>query len=193
MLSPESVCNSVDVDGTGRISPAAELHCYKIKQAPGQAAFDEGRSAGGQRVRAGERRRAEAEAPLRAVDAREPAMCGDGFRDPGEQCDDGNLIPGDGCDAHCRLESCGNGVLNSGEECDDGAANGTDDCCSSLCQLVDPDGDGVCTRDDVCPADTDNDSDGDGYCVGTAFQPPAIGGDDPCSRSGRRATGSSRR
>ena len=111
-------------------------------------------------------------------------MCGDGFRDPGEQCDDGNTTSGDGCSATCVLEACGNNVIDSGEQCDDGVGNGTDNCCSSLCQLVDPDGDGVCSRDDRCPADTDNDSDHDGYCVGTAFQAPAIGGDDPCSRIG---------
>jgi len=112
----------------------------------------------------------------------EPATCGDGFRDPGEQCDDGNTVAGDGCDTQCRLEACGNSIVNSGEECDDGAGNGTDQCCSALCRLVDPDGDGLCTRDDRCPLDVDNDSDGDGYCVGSAFRPPAIGADDPCSR-----------
>src|SRR5262249_50685193 len=58
----------------------------------------------------------------------------------------------------------------------------SNECCSSSCQLVDPDGDGICTRDDLCPADTDNDSDGDGYCIGSESRPPAIGTDDPCSR-----------
>jgi len=113
-----------------------------------------------------------------------PATCGDGFRDPGEECDDGGIVPGDGCDGQCRLESCGNHIINSGEECDDGVGNGTNECCSALCRRVDPDGDGLCTRDDRCPTDTDNDSDGDGYCVGGTSRPPAIGIDDPCSRVG---------
>lgn len=32
------------------------------------------------------------------------AVCGNGIREPGEQCDDGNLLAGDGCSAECRLE-----------------------------------------------------------------------------------------
>ncbi len=182
VLQPESVCNAVDVDDGGTISPAAQLHCYKIKQASGQAAFDKvtldaANAFGTQNLLA-------KKASLLCVPStrENPAVCGDGFRDAEEQCDDGGTVPGDGCDALCRLESCGNAILNSGEECDDGVANGTNACCTTLCQRVDPDGDGVCTRDDVCPADTDNDSDDDGYCVGALANPPAIGTDDPCSR-----------
>jgi cysteine-rich repeat protein len=33
-----------------------------------------------------------------------PIVCGDGFRDPGEQCDDGNTASGDGCSSTCQLE-----------------------------------------------------------------------------------------
>ena len=182
MLSPESVCNSANMDDHGTISPAAELHCYKIRQAPGQAGFDKvdvqaANTFGTESIRA--QKGSLLCVPTTRV---EPPKCGDGFRDPNEQCDDNNLIPGDGCDEHCHARVVRNGILNSGEQCDDGAANGTNECCSLVCQRVDPDGDGVCTRDDVCPADTDNDSDDDGYCVGTAFRPPAIGTDDPCSR-----------
>jgi cysteine-rich repeat protein len=180
---PESVCAATDLDGDGTISPAAQLHCYKIKQSSGQASFAKVNFAttngfGGENLQA-------EKAKLVCVPSTrvKPAECGDGFRDPGEECDDGGLVPGDGCDAECRLEACGNNVVNSGEQCDDGAANGTNDCCSSLCQFIDPDGDGVCTRDDLCPVDTDNDSDGDGYCVGSESRPPAIGTDDPCSRT----------
>lgn len=32
-------------------------------------------------------------------------VCGDGIRDPGEQCDDHNTVSGDGCSATCTLES----------------------------------------------------------------------------------------
>jgi hypothetical protein len=37
---------------------------------------------------------------------------------------------------------------------------------------------------DLCPMDGDNDSDNDGFCVGTAFNPPQLGGGDICSRPG---------
>jgi cysteine-rich repeat protein len=131
--------------------------------------------------------------------------CGDGVTGPGELCDDGNLVSGDGCDSNCRPTGCGNGIITAGEQCDQGAANGTDLCCSATCQAVDSDLDGVCDQVDVCPSvgdptqtngdgdvfgdacdvcpgDTDNDSDGDGFCFGPTFRPPAIGSDDPCSR-----------
>ena len=180
--APESVCHTVTVDGETPIDPAAALHCYKIKQASGQTSFAK------VSLQASNGFGAEAliaqKAKLLCVPAMraQPSVCGDGIRDPDEECDDGDLLPGDGCDAECRLESCGNQVLDDGEECDDGAANGQNDCCSALCRIVDPDGDGTCTRDDPCPADADNDSDHDGYCVGAAFRAPAIGGEDPCSR-----------
>jgi hypothetical protein len=44
-------------------------------------------------------------------------------------------------------------------------ANGTNGCCSALCQTLDADGDGVCDGHDVCPAVADpaqTDADGDG-------------------------------
>jgi hypothetical protein len=45
---------------------------------------------------------------------------------------------------------------------------------------VDSDGDGTPDASDVCPLDTDNDSDGDGVCVGATFNSPATAGDDNC-------------
>src|SRR5262249_34699537 len=63
------------------------------------------------------------------------------------------------------LAGCGNGTRDPGEACDAGAANGTDRCCSVLCQVIDGDGDGVCDRDDRCPTVVDPgqvDSDDDG-------------------------------
>ncbi len=182
VIQPQRVCNAVDEDGQGMISPAAELHCYKIKAVGGQPKFVR-RDVGAGNEFGSETLSAQKPTMLCVPSTRDvPAVCGDGFRDDGEQCDDGNTDSGDGCDAQCRLESCGNGNLDAGEECDDGAANGTDDCCSSTCERVDPDGDGICSRDDRCPADADNDSDADGYCIGDAFNPPAVGGGDPCSR-----------
>ena len=63
-------------------------------------------------------------------------ICGDGERNPGEQCDDGNVENGDGCDALCQREirspQCGNGVWDQGEECDDGnlvSGDGCDEVC----------------------------------------------------------------
>ncbi len=184
VLEPESVCNAADVDGQAAVNPAAQLHCYKIKQAPGQTGFQK-RTVQATNEFGNESLQAQKATLLCVPSTREaPPTCGDGFRDPGEQCDDGGIVPGDGCDDHCRLEACGNGVRDNGEECDDGAANGSDECCSTLCRLVDPDGDGICTAQDRCPEDVDNDSDDDGYCVGPVARPPAIGTDDPCSRRG---------
>ncbi|MBX3025833.1 hypothetical protein KF840_13075 [bacterium] len=47
---------------------------------------------------------------------------------------------------------CGDGQLDPDELCDDGIANGVDGCCSSMCTLVDGDGDGICDAADDCPA-----------------------------------------
>jgi cysteine-rich repeat protein len=133
-------------------------------------------------------------------------LCGDGVQAPFEACDDGNLVDGDGCDSNCTPTGCGNGIVTAPETCDQGALNGITLCCSVTCQSIDTDADGVCDQDDVCPnvpdplqsnqdgdifgdacdacpADLDNDSDGDGFCVGATFNPPAIGGNDPCSRT----------
>jgi len=52
----------------------------------------------------------------------------------------------------------------------------------SACEEVfpDADGDGLPDTTDVCPDDSDNDSDGDGICNGSGFQPPKTGGNDNC-------------
>ena len=60
--------------------------------------------------------------------------------------------------------TCGDGVLDPGETCDLGAANGGA-CCTPVCTLVDPDGDGVCSQNDDCPTvfnPSQSDLDGDG-------------------------------
>src|SRR6266404_5783716 len=182
VLKPDTICTAADVNGAGVVSPASQLHCYKIRDASGQPRFTRKTITGANDL-ATEQLDVVKPHLLCVPSTRTAApRCGDGFLDPGEQCDDGNTTSGDGCSANCTLESCGNGIVDSGEQCDHGAANGTDDCCSSGCQLVDSDHDGICDRDDVCPADADNDSDGDGFCVGLAFHPPKVGGGDPCSR-----------
>ena len=59
-----------------------------------------------------------------------PAICGDGFKAPSEQCDPGGTPPGtpaddDACPGHCQAVTCtcptaicGNGVIESGEVCE---------------------------------------------------------------------------
>lgn len=69
----------------------------------------------------------------------QPARCGDGTVDSGEECDDGNNAVCDGCTPFCTLEPgivCGDGVRqpNCGEQCDD--ANGiSGDGCTPSCDL----------------------------------------------------------
>ncbi len=64
--------------------------------------------------------------------------CGDGYRDPDEQCDDGNEVNGDGCSSpYCKLERpdlCGNGRLDKGEECDQMHRTSTIEC-TPFCQF----------------------------------------------------------
>lgn len=65
-------------------------------------------------------------------------MCGNGIKEPGEECDDGNAHGMDGCSAACKIEHlccCGDGHLDPGEACDDG--NNVDgDSCSADCLLT---------------------------------------------------------
>jgi cysteine-rich repeat protein len=59
--------------------------------------------------------------------------CGDGLRDPGEECDDGNTAGGDGCSADCvSQEICGNRYADVGEECDTAGATAA---CDADCSL----------------------------------------------------------
>jgi len=44
----------------------------------------------------------------------------------------------------------GDGILDADEQCDHGAANGQDACCSTTCQSVDADYDGLCDASDAC-------------------------------------------
>ena len=68
-----------------------------------------------------------------------PAVCGNGVLELGEQCDDHNTVSCDGCSATCRNERCGNGIVECGEQCDDGPNNGTPgDSCTSTCTDAPP-------------------------------------------------------
>jgi hypothetical protein len=46
---------------------------------------------------------------------------------------------------------CGDGQRDPDEACDFGAVNGLQQCCSTSCTFVDPDGDGTCDDLDPCP------------------------------------------
>ncbi len=51
--------------------------------------------------------------------------CGNGVKDPGEECDDGNADNTDGCTTLCKKNVCGDGFAYKGvEECDLGGQNG---------------------------------------------------------------------
>ena len=75
--------------------------------------------------------------------------CGDGTRDPGEQCDQGGVTTA-GCSASCTFTPnwtcdsngnncvqlvCGDGIVNAGEACDDGNTD-DDDGCAADCSAV---------------------------------------------------------
>ena len=47
----------------------------------------------------------------------EPAVCGNGVQEQGEECDDGNTADADGCEHDCTLPKCGNGIIDPGEVC----------------------------------------------------------------------------
>ncbi|MBI5500079.1 MAG: hypothetical protein HY907_07530 [Deltaproteobacteria bacterium] len=113
-----------------------------------------------------------------------PVTCGDGIRDPDEDCDDGNRVPGDGCENDCTWSCTSDG------DCDDGAAcSGTETCADHACVAGTPlpDGDpcttaggepGAC-RDGTCTSaacgngvvDTGEDCDDGNTAAGDGCEP----------------------
>ena len=74
--------------------------------------------------------------------------CGNGERDPGEECDDATanndeLTGASVCRTNCRRPYCGDGVIDEGEACDDGADGDRLDGCSDFCIRVGRCGDGI--------------------------------------------------
>ncbi|KAB2892723.1 MAG: DUF4215 domain-containing protein [Kofleriaceae bacterium] len=59
------------------------------------------------------------------------SVCGDGVRNPAEQCDLGDAnadVPDSACRTTCRVAYCGDGIVDAYETCDDGNLDDTDDC-----------------------------------------------------------------
>jgi cysteine-rich repeat protein len=54
------------------------------------------------------------------------AVCGNGIKEPPEQCDDGNTNNNDECSSTCKLEVCGDGIIQNGigEQCEGSNLNG---------------------------------------------------------------------
>ena len=67
--------------------------------------------------------------------------CGNGIKDPGEECDTNDFGPAGNpdhltCAADCHIEKCGNGRLDPNEECDDGPGNNAaGKSCNDKCKL----------------------------------------------------------
>lgn len=98
-------------------------------------------------------------------DAPDPALCGDGFIDPGEGCDEGEAnSPAGQCTPACQLPACGDGFHHAATEaCDDGNATDTDACTNACAVAICGDGI-VYAAVELC--DDGNDSDTDG-CTNT--------------------------
>jgi hypothetical protein len=88
----------------------------------------------------------------------QPAFCGDGVRDPDEDCDGNNAACANGlvCNENCAcVDFCGNGVATGGEACDgDDDNNCTDtDVCNDQCQCEPAPavcGDGILNEGEQC-------------------------------------------
>jgi len=87
--------------------------------------------------------------------------CGNGVKDPGEECDPGPNGSTAACDADCSLPVCGDGFFNAaaGEQCDEGD-QGSTRCDTSTCKLPACGDGGVDGGDEEC--DDGNVTSGDG-------------------------------
>lgn len=72
------------------------------------------------------------EGPGACGTALSPAVCGDGFVQPAEECDDGNDRDDDSCVQGCHFARCGDGFVYAGiEQCDDQNEDEADGCTST--------------------------------------------------------------
>jgi len=119
--------------------------------------------------------------------------CGDGARDPDEQCDDGNVTDGDGCSAACMIEipaGCGDGVVAGTEQCDTAGESAT---CDVDCTLAEC-GDAIhnVAAGEAC--DDGNVDNGDGCSSDCHVEIPGfcgdgnVGVDEQCDDGGETAT-----
>ena len=89
------------------------------------------------------------------------SFCGDGVRDPDEECDDGNVIETDDCLSSCVAPTCGDAHTWIGhEECDYGRRNSNidPDACRENCRLPSC-GDGVQDPGEGCDDGNDDNVD----------------------------------
>ncbi|MFT5356151.1 MAG: MYXO-CTERM domain-containing protein [Polyangiales bacterium] len=85
----------------------------------------------------------------------DPALCGNGDVDAGEECDDMNMDDTDACTNFCLNARCGDGVAQLGvEACDDANAINTDSC-TILCEAP-ACGDGFVQGEEACDDGMEN-------------------------------------
>ena len=89
------------------------------------------------------------------------AMCGDGTKDPGEECDDGAMNADTGaCTKACKSAACGDGFKQEGEDCDEGAKNDDTGTCTTKCKAP-ACGDGFAQAGEECDKGAMNSDTGD--------------------------------
>ncbi|APR77625.1 Putative exoglucanase a (1,4-beta-cellobiosidase) protein [Minicystis rosea] len=88
-----------------------------------------------------------------------PAMCGNGIVEAGEDCDDGNHVNTDACTNECKNAACGDGFQQPGEECDLGAQNSNTGACTMACKNA-VCGDGFVGPNEACDDGNQLDNDG---------------------------------
>ena len=95
---------------------------------------------------------------------RKPGGCGDGKKEPPEQCDDGaqfNTGEYGGCAPSCiYAPHCGDGIKNGPEECDDGILDSSYGGCTPQCKLGPHCGDGTKNGPEECDHGDQNQIDG---------------------------------
>ena len=101
--------------------------------------------------------------------------CGNGLRDPGEECDNGELnsdepgMQGITCRTNCLLARCLDGIVDNGEICDDGNQSIGDYCSPDCQQITGYCGNGIMESNEICdpgidPYCADDCSKIAGYC-----------------------------